>query len=230
MTPLLAALPREEYERLRPRLRRVPLQAQQVLLWPDTPISRVYFPITTVLSVLTRMGGGIEVEAGMIGSEGLLGLPVFLGAGSAPHRAIVQIAGEAWQMPAGAFREAVGRSAPLRELLGRYAQALFVQVAQAVGCNRTHTIGQRCARWLLMAHDRVDGDRFLLTQELLATMLGVRRPTVSKVMAGLQRRGLIEYSRGHVAILDRPGLETASCVCYHIISAETDRLLGGASA
>src|SRR5436190_2865617 len=203
MIRLLAALPPEEYERLLPLLRQVRLETQQVLSWPGAPISRVYFPISSVLSVLVQMGNGAEVEAGMVGNEGVLGLPLFLGATTTPHRAVVQIPGASWWMPAGAFREALRRSAPLRELLARYTQAYLVQVAQAVGCSRTHAIEQRCARWLLMAHDRVEGDRFLLTQELLAAMLGLRRPTVSKVMAGFQRRGLLEYRRGHVVVVNR---------------------------
>src|SRR5206468_8780372 len=138
--PLLAALQgREEYDRLLPHLSRVCVEAQQVLYWPGERITRVYFPITSVLSVLAVMGEGVEVEAGIVGSEGLLGLPVFLGATASPHRAVVQIAGEAWRMPADAFREAFGQSPALHDLLGRYTQAFIVQVAQAVGCNRIHS-------------------------------------------------------------------------------------------
>jgi CRP-like cAMP-binding protein len=231
IAPLLAALPPDEHERLRPLLKRVHLDTLQVLYRPGERITRVYFPITSVLSVLVLMGDGVEIEAGIVGNEGLLGMPLFHGTAESPHRAVCQVAGEAWQVPADAFREALGQNPGLPALLGRYAQALFVQVAQAAGCNRVHSIEQRCARWLLMVHDRVGQDQLFLTQELLAGMLGVRRATVSQVMADLRRRGLVRYTRGHVTILDRARLEATACVCYRIVTDEAERLLGsGGSA
>jgi CRP-like cAMP-binding protein len=226
MATLLAALPREEYERLVPHLRRVHLDVRQVVYWPGRAISRVYFPISSVLSLLADMGEGIEVEAGIVGSEGLLGLPVYFGATTTPHSAVAQVAGDAWQMPADAFRQALDLSPALRILVGRYAQAFFVQLAQGAGCSRTHSVEQRCARWLLMVRDRVEAEGFALTQELLAAMIGARRASVSTAMAALQRRGLIEYTRGHVTIRQRIGLEAAACVCYRLVRDEMDRLLG----
>jgi CRP-like cAMP-binding protein len=161
-----------------------------------------------------------------VGREGVIGLPLFLGAEATHGRAVCQVAGEAWRLPAAAFREEAGRDGPLRERLLRYTQALFQQVAQTSGCNRLHAHEERCARWLLQIHDRVPGDAFRLTQEYLALMLGVARPSVTLVMGALQRAGLVAYHRGALTILDRAGLEAAACECYAITHQETERLLG----
>ena len=228
--PFLDALPEETVAVLRPHLVRVPLVHHQVLLWQDTPIDHVYFPLRGVVSLLALTEEGAAVEAGLVGREGVVGLPVFLGAEGGPGRSVVQVPGEAWRAPARPFLTAATRPGPLQDRLLRYTQAVFVQVAQASACNRAHAIEERCARWLLMVHDRVDGDRLPLTQEYLSQMLGVRRPSVTVVMGALQRAGLVAYARGRVDVLDRPGLEAAACECYARIQREFDRLLGGARA
>lgn len=223
---MLPSLPHEELQRLLPGMERISLALGQVLYWPDEPITHVYFPVTSVVSLVALAGGGHAVEAGIIGHEGVVGLPVFLGATMTYGRAVCQIPGSAWRLPAEAFRDASGREGPLRDRLLRYTQALFQQVAQSSGCNRAHPVQERCARWLLLVHDRLPGDRFHLTQEYLSMMLGVRRPSVTVVMGALQQAGLLHYHRGEVTVLDRDGLEGAACECYGIIRREADRLLG----
>ena len=223
---MLHALPPEDRRRLEARADRVELELRQVLYWPDEPITHVWFPIDAVGSLLTLLGAGETVEAGLVGREGLIGLPLFLGAESTHGRAVCQVAGAAWRLPAAAFREEAGRDGPLRDRLLRYTQALFQQVTQTSGCNRLHANEERCARWLLQLHDRLPGDTFRLTQEYLALMLGLARPSVTVVMGALQRAGLVAYHRGELTILDREGLEAAACECYAITRRETERLLG----
>lgn len=176
------------------------------------------------------MQNGEAVEVATVGNEGMVGLPVFLEAATIPGKAFAQIPGEAWRMSADTFKEQVSPGTPLHELLQRYTQALFNLISQSTACNRLHTVEERACRWLLMTHDRVGSDSFPLTQEFLAQMLGVRRPTVSTVASILQRAGFISYSRGKITILDREGLESASCECYEIIRAEFERLVGGNSS
>jgi CRP-like cAMP-binding protein len=207
-------------------MERVHLDLKQVLIWPDEPITHAYVPIDGVVSLLALMDGE-EVEAGITGSEGLVGVPLLLGTAAAHIRAVCQVAGDAWRLPADALREEMAQPGPLRERLLRYAQALFQQVAQTSGCNRAHPVQERCARWLLMVQDRVGTDTFQLTQEFLAQMLGVRRPSVTVVMGALQQAGLLRYHRGQVTILDRPRLEAAACECYGIIASASDRMLEG---
>jgi CRP-like cAMP-binding protein len=222
---LLAALPAEASARLRPHLVRVQLGLKEVLYEPDVPIRDVYFPLTGVCSMLSLEGDGRAVEVGTVGNEGMVGLPVFLGADRTPGLAFAQIPGEALRMPAAVFAEEARPEGPFRALLYRYTQALMVQISQSTACNRLHTDEQRCARWLLMTQDRVGGDQFPLTQEFLAMMLGVRRARVNAVAGALRTRGVIRYVRGVITVLNRPGLEAASCKCYGIIKAEYDRLL-----
>jgi CRP-like cAMP-binding protein len=223
---LLAALPAEEYERLRPRLETVSVKVPEGVYEPGEAVPHVFFPRTGVFSLVTVMPDGATVEFATVGNEGMVGLPVFLGAETMPSRCFCQIESSAERMEAAAFREEVWRGGAFHELLHRYTQALFNQVAQSAACNRLHSIDERCARWLLMTHDRVAADRFDLTQQFLSQMLGVRRPSVSTAAGILQKAGLIQYSRGRITILDRPGLEAASCECYGIIRAEFDRLVG----
>jgi CRP-like cAMP-binding protein len=223
---LLDALPRAEYERIRPHLEGVPIAARQVISEADGPISHVYFPTGGVISLVSFMDRGAAVEIATIGREGLVGLPVFLGAASMPQRAFGQVPGFAYRMEAGAFRAEVARNDALVPLLNRYTQAMFVQVAQTAACNRVHPVETRCARWLLQTHDRVGEDAYTLTQEFLAQMLGVQRPSVNAAARTLQQAGLIRYVRGRITIVDREGLESASCACYGIIQREFDRLLG----
>jgi CRP-like cAMP-binding protein len=222
---LLAALPREEWDRIRPRAERVRLELREVLFEPNRPMSHVYFPEDGIVSILGLMDDGSAVETGTVGNEGMVGVPVFLGAMQMAGQAFAQIPGDAWRMPAAALREEVRRGSPLASLVGRYTQALFTLVAQSSACNRMHPVEQRCARWLLLTHDRVGGDTFELTQLFLSQMLGVRRATVNEAATALQERGLIEYRRGRITIVDRPALEAAACACYAIIRAEFTRML-----
>jgi len=222
---LLRLLPAAEYARLLPSLETVPLALRQVLYEQNAPIPHVYFPQHGVLSVVKVMTDGDAVEVATMGSEGMAGLPVFLG-GVSPAETFVQIAGEAKRMSAAAFREAASPGSPLHAVLQCYTEALFSQLMQSVACNRLHSVQQRCARWLLMTHDRVGGaDEFPLTQQFLSFMLGVRRAGVTVAASTLQEAGLIRYSRGKITVLDRAGLEAASCECYRTVRADFDRLL-----
>jgi CRP-like cAMP-binding protein len=223
---LLAALPREDYERLLPDLEPVTFGIKEVVYEPNGPILYVYFPISGVFSMVTMMADGAAVENATVGNEGMVGLPVFLGAETMPSRAFSQVPGQAVRLEAEVFREAVRRSSPFQRVLLRYTQALLNLIAQTAACNRLHSIEERCSRWLLMTHDRVGGDQFLLTQEFLGQMLGVRRQSVNAVAGILQKAALIRYRRGQITILDRQGLEAGACECYGIIRKEFDRLLG----
>jgi CRP-like cAMP-binding protein len=225
----LAALPVESYGRLAPELETVEMRAKVVLWEPDTPIKSVYFPHDCVMSIIIPLKGDVAVEAGTVGREGFLGVPVVLGGHSTSTQAIVQVAGTASRVPASVFRRAVAEDVALRDFSLRYAQALLEQTSQSVACNGRHDLSERCARWLLMTRDRVDGDEFHLTHEFLATMLGVRRATVTVAAAILQRAGLIRYSRGRVRILDRDGLEEAACECYGIVRRKYEKLVGAAT-
>ncbi len=223
---LLDSLPRADIERLRPHLEAVSVEISHVVYEPDGPIRHVYFPTSCVISLVTYLEGGTSLEMATIGLEGMVGLPIFLGSDTMPSRAFGQVPGEALRIETDAFRAEIERNGPLVRVLNRYTQALFNQVAQTTACNRVHPVGRRCARWLLQAHDRVGSDQFLLTQEFLAQMLGVRRSGVSAAAGMLQKAGLIRYARGRITVLDRPGLESASCECYRVIKREFDRLLG----
>jgi len=223
---LLAALPRQDYERLRPSLEIVTSGIKDLVYEPNGPIAYVYFPLNCVFSLLTIMADGTAIEYATVGNEGMVGLPVFLGAETMPSRAYTQVPGEAVRMKAELFREAARPVGPLHDVLLRYTQALVSQLAQTAACNRLHSIEERCSRWLLMTHDRVAGDQFVLTQEFLGLMLGVRRQRVNAAAGLLQKAGLIRYRRGQITILDRQGLEAASCECYRVTRREFDRLLG----
>ena len=224
---LLAALPASTLEKLQPDLERVDLPWKRVLFDVNAPIEHVYFMESGVASVLGVMKDGSAIEVATVGNEGLVGLPIVLGADSMPCQAFMQIAGTALRIRSNALRSALQTHPPLRDILGRYTQALFTLVAQGAACNRVHSMGERCARWLLMTHDRVDGDEFELTQAFLALMLGVRRATVNAVGQQLQDQGLIRYVRGRVTIVDRKRLEEASCECYEIVRSEFARLIEG---
>jgi CRP-like cAMP-binding protein len=224
---LLSSLPGPAFRALRPHLERVALETKQVLFNVDVPIEHVYFPEDIVVSVLSVMQDGSAVEVATVGREGMVGLPVVLGAEKAQALAFVQVPGHGMRVEARFFREHVQRSGAMRNVLDRYTQALFTQLSQNSACNRLHSIEERCARWLLMTHDRVGADSFPLTQQFLAQMLGVRRAGVSEVASQLQREGLMTYQRGHITLKDRAGLEAASCECYRIIQSEFDRLVEG---
>lgn len=222
---LLDALPRAEYERLLPHMKPVSLAFKHILYDLAVPIPYVYFPTSSAVSLLIVMDDGMSVEVTMMGNEGMVGLPVFLGVEATHGRAIVQIAGAALRMPATAFRREVTTGSPLHGLLHRYTEALLVSIAQTAACNRLHSIDERCSCQLLRAHDHTRADTFPLTQESLARMLGVRRATVTVAAGLLQRAGLIRYRRGVITILDRPRLEERSCECYRVVRVEYDRAL-----
>jgi CRP-like cAMP-binding protein len=227
---LLAHQSPAAYERLAELLESVDLDTKVVLYEPGEPITHVYFPQTGAYSIVKIMKSGARVEVGTVGCEGMIGLPVFLGAESTPTQCFAQIGGSAWRLSAAAFRSVVLAGDALHRILQRYAQYLFDQAAQSVACNRLHAVEARCARWLLMTHDRVgDVPSFPLTHEFLSYMLGVRRASVSIAAESLQRAGLIRYSRGKMTIVDRTGLEAASCECYRTDSADLERLLGADS-
>lgn len=192
---------------------------------PSTPVETVYFIETGVGSLVNTMSNGQAAEVGTIGNEGLVGLPIVLGDKQAPTSVYVQVPGVGLSMPAARFKAELAASATMRAVMLRYVHALFNQVAQSAACNHFHNIEQRCCRWLLMTHDRMESEEFLLTQEFLAMMLGVQRTGVTRAAGALQRAGLIEYTRGIVTILDRRGLKNLSCECYSVSKKEFDRLL-----
>ncbi len=222
---LLGALPAEEFERLLPHLETVTLEVKDFLYETDRPIEYVYFPIDCVTSTIATMRDGRTVEVGTIGKEGMDGLPVFLGAQTAPLASFCQVPGDAARMTAEALRSEVGPGDRLYELLRRFTEATLVFAAQSSACNRLHSVEQRCSRWILHTHDRVGKDEFYLTQEFLSQMLGVRRASVSEVASAFQGEGLISYWRGNLRIVDRFGLEAVTCECYGVVTKEFERLL-----
>lgn len=231
---MLATLTAGERALLGPRLERVALTQGQVLLWPGEPVAYVYFPAAgpdgALVSVVAVMAAGEAVDAGVVGAEGLVGLASLLGAGAAPTRAVCQVSGGAWRLRATHLVAAAEASPALRARLLRYVHCVLSQAMQLAGCNRAHLTPARCARWLLMVHDRLGRDGFDLTHEYLAQLLGTRRPSVTVVMGLLQRAGLVDYARGHIAVRDRAGLEATACPCYRTIRGEFDRLLPGSFA
>jgi CRP-like cAMP-binding protein len=224
---LLSNLPRQQLKALADDLKPVRLELRQPVHEPDRAITRVCFPVSGIVSVVNEPNPGEVVEIATVGREGMVGVPVILGVDKMPSRAFVQVPGEGFEMRAKTFRRLMDRNARFRALMMRYVLAFVTQVAQSTSCNRLHEVQERCARWLLQTHDRVDGDSFLLTHEFLGQMLGVHRPTVSVAAGMLQKAGLIRYTRGVVTVLDRKGLERASCNCYGFITREYDRLLNG---
>ena len=223
---LLGLLPPRDYERLRPHLHRIPLEYRQSLYSANKPIEFVYFIETGVGSLVNTMRNGQAAEVGTIGNEGLVGLPILFGDDRAPTSVYVQVPGAGLRMKATLFKKELAQNASLRAVILLYAHAFFNQVAQSAACNHFHSLQQRCCRWLLMTHDRMQSDEFLLTQEFLAMMLGVQRTGVSAAAGALQRAGLIRYKRGNVTILDRRGLLHRTCECYGVSKREFDRLLG----
>lgn len=222
---LLAALPPEEYERVRSSLESVSMDEDHVLIEPYKPIRNVYFPLSGAVSLVMSAGQGQFIEAGMVGSEGLTGVCLSLGSDRAPMRALAQTSSHGLMMSAKAFRAEMQRNGPMADAVRRYAQGYLVMLSQGLVCIQAHRVEQRCARWLLMLHDRLNTDQFRLTQKTLARMLGVRRATVSEVASRLQMRGLVDYHRGVMTIVDRAGLENAACECYRIVQRELARLL-----
>lgn len=222
---LIAALPAEELTRWQPQLELVDLPAGRVLHEAGSPWSHVYLPTTAIVSLdyLTATGASVEVAA--VGSEGVVGAAVFLGDDTPPYRAVVRNAGLGYRMKAQDIKAAFERSDLVKHHLLRYTQALITQMAQTAVCNRHHSVDQQLCRWLLMRLDRLQGNELLMTQELIAQMLGVRREGVTDAALKLQRAGLIRYVRGHVKVLDRAGLEARTCECYAVVKKEYERLL-----
>ncbi|HEX8283493.1 MAG TPA: Crp/Fnr family transcriptional regulator [Pyrinomonadaceae bacterium] len=223
---LLARLPPEEYGRVLPHLGRVSFPLGQVVYESGGRMEHIYFPTSAIVSLLYTMENGSSAEMGMAGREGLVGVALFMGGDTMPNRAVVQSAGGAVRMRARLLREEFARGGAFQRLLLRYTQALLTQMSQTAVCNRLHGIEQQLCRWLLLSRDRLDSDELVMTQELIANMLGVRREGVTAAAGRLQEQGLISYVRGRIQILDRRGLEAAVCECYKVVKDEYDRLLG----
>lgn len=222
---LLAALPMEEYQRLQPHLEVVCLPHRQILHEINEPIDYVYFPTQALVSMVSLMEDGATIEVGVVGRDGMVGLPVCWGGGSATTQAIVQIPGSAIRMTADRLKAEFDRHGALYRLILLYTQALFTQVAQTAACNSRHTVEQRLARWLLSIEDRIESEQLLLTQEFIAQMLGIRRSGVTVAATALQQAGMIRYSRGKIAIVDRQLLQSSACECYKVVKNEFDRLI-----
>ncbi len=227
---LLAALPRAAYRQLAPGLVPVALGFGDVLYEPGDAMRDVYFPGGAVVSLLTVVDGRSALEVGLVGHEGMVGIPLALGVGVSPVRALVQGGGGALRMSAARLRQCLRSSVPLQRGLQRYAAALMAQITQTAACNRFHRVEARLARWLLMTRDRVGAGEFRLTQEFLSHMLGVRRVGVTGAASALQRRGLIGYRRGDIRIVDHAGLEAAACGCYALVRQRADRRWTGAAS
>lgn len=202
----------------------VSLETREHVYRRDTPIEYVYFPINGVISMLALLEDDLLVEVATVGNEGMVGLPLFLGAETTPGEAFSQVPGDAYRMPAAQFKDLIAEPSSFTAMLHRYTQALMTQISQGTACNRCHSNQQRCARWLLLTHDRVGQDEFSLTQEFLAQMLGVRRATVNEIAGRMQAEGIIRYSRGVIRIVDRKRLEETSCRCYQVIRDDYDQM------
>jgi CRP-like cAMP-binding protein len=222
---LLAALPEAEWIRWAPNLEQVEMPLGMVLSEPGITLSHVYFPTTAIVSILYVMENGASAEIAVAGYEGIVGISLFMGGESTPSRAVVQSGGIAFRMRARFLKDEFDHRAPVLHLLLRYTQALITQMSQTAVCNRHHSIDQQLCRWLLLSIDRLSNDELVMTQELIANMLGVRREGVTEAANKLQSAGVIRYSRGRITVLDRPGLERMTCECYAVVKREYDRLL-----
>ncbi|WP_150047975.1 Crp/Fnr family transcriptional regulator [Methylomonas rhizoryzae] len=224
LNQLLNALPSPEYQRLQPYLEPIELRLGDVIYEPGDKLQHVYFPTTCIISLLYVMENGASAEIAVIGRDGMVGVALFMGGGSMPNRAVVQSAGHAFRLRAHLLMKEFNQFGPMLQILLRYTQALITQMAQTAVCNRHHTVDQQLCRWLLLSLDRLPSNALNMTQELIANMLGVRREGVTEAARKLQQAGLIDYSRGHITILDRPGLEARVCECYQVVKLESDRL------
>ena len=227
---LLAALPPADWHRLRVHLEQVEMPVGTMLYEAGTVLRHVYFPGNAIVSLVSPLSDGGCTEVAVVGNEGVVGIPLFMGGGSTPSRAVVQSAGAGFRMPGSAIREEFSRSAAVLKILLRYTQALIAQMAQTAVCNRHHSVDQQLCRLLLLSLDRLAGNELVVTQDLIAHMLGVRREGVTEAALSLQRAKLISYRRGHITVLDRSGLEKRSCECYAVVKAEYDRLLADGRA
>jgi CRP-like cAMP-binding protein len=222
---LLAALPKAEWHRWQPLLEQVEMPLGQVLYESGAALTHVYFPTTAIISLLYVMENGASAEIAVVGNEGLVGISLFMGGASTPSGAVVQSAGYGFRLKAQLVLDELTRSGPVLHLLLRYTQALITQMAQTAACNRHHSLDQQLCRWLLLSLDRLQANEFTMTQELIASMLGVRREGITETALELQRAGLISYGCGHIVVLDRPRLEQRSCECYAVVKKEYERLL-----
>ena len=227
---LLAALPAADYKRLLPHLELVPLPLGWALYESGSEQGFVYFPITSIVSLLYVMADGASAEIAVAGYEGVVGIALFMGGETTPSRAVVQSAGYAYRLKASMLKAEFVRGGNLQHLLLRYTQALITQMTQTAVCNRHHAVDQQLCRWLLLSLDRLPSNELTMTQELIANMLGVRREGVAEAAGKLQAAGLIHYSRGRITVLDRAKLEARVCECYAVVKREYDRLLPGKSA
>ena len=223
---LLGGVTSEEMMRLLPNLQRVSLSLGKVIYESDEKMDYVYFPTTAIISLLYIMENGSSAEIGVVGNDGLVGIAIFMGGDTTPNRAVVQSAGTALKMKAKVLKEEFTRGGRFHNLCLRYTQALITQISQTAVCNRLHSVDQQLCRWLLLSHDRLPSDRLIMTQDLIANMLGVRREGITHAAKRLQTAGYISYVRGDMTILDRKGLETEVCECYQVVRAEYERLLG----
>jgi CRP-like cAMP-binding protein len=222
---LLASLPEAEWTRWSPLLERVEMPLGQVLYESGITLGHVYFPITSIVSLLYVMQDGASAEIAVVGNEGIVGISLFMGGESTPSRAVVQSAGFGCRLKAQIIKKESKKGGPVLHLLLRYTQALLTQTAQTAVCNRHHSLDQQLCRWILLSLDRLQSNELVMTQELIANMLGVRREGVTEGALKLQKVGLIRYSRGHITVLDRKGLEARTCECYAVVKHEYDRLL-----
>jgi CRP-like cAMP-binding protein len=222
---LLAALPQAEWGRWLPYLEPVDMPLGKVLYESGSRLSHVYFPTTSIVSLLYVMEDGASAEIAVVGNEGIVGISLFMGGESTPSRALVQSAGQGFRLKANLMLQEFNRAGPVLHLLLRYTQALITQMSQTAVCNRHHTLDQQLCRWLLLSLDRLESQELVMTQELIANMLGVRREGVTEAAGNLQQAGLIRYQRGHITVIDRAGLEKRTCECYAVVKKEYDRLL-----
>jgi CRP-like cAMP-binding protein len=222
---LLAALPELEWQRWSAQLEPVDMPLGLVLYESGVGLAHVYFPIDSIVSLLYVMEDGSSAEIAVVGNEGLVGVSLFMGGETTPSRAVVQSAGRGFRLAAQAMKNEFNRAGPVLHLLLRYTQALITQMSQTAVCNRHHSLDQQLCRWLLLSLDRLHGCELRMTQELIANMLGVRREGVTDAALKLQASGLIRYARGHITVLDRPGLEQRTCECYAVVKKEYERLL-----
>ena len=225
MNRLLAVLPAADRERLYPHLEPVSMALGDVVYESGSLQEYVYFPTTSIVSLLYVMADGASAEIAVVGNDGMVGIALFMGGETTPSRAVVQSAGSAFRLSGHVLKREFTRGGALQHLLLRYTQALLTQMAQTAVCNRHHSIDQQLCRWLLLSHDRLSSNTLIMTQELIANMLGVRREGVTEAAGALQDAGLIRYSRGRITVVDRPGLERRSCECYEVVRRESDRLL-----
>jgi CRP-like cAMP-binding protein len=222
---LLNALASNDYARIEPHLELVPMRLGDVLYEPGVQLRYVYFPTSSIVSLLYVMEDGASAEIAIVGNEGILGISLFMGGETTPSRAVVQSAGHGYRLKAQLLKDEFGRFGLMMHLLLRYTQALITQMSQTAVCNRHHSIDQQLCRWLLLSLDRLSSNELSMTQELIANMLGVRREGVTEAAGKLQDAGLIRYRRGKITVLDRPGLEARCCECYQVVKSEFDRLL-----